>query len=82
MSQFVGHVTGLEINEGMLARAAEKTASLKNVTVMQGDITNMPLQDTHFDGICCNQVCLYIMSIIHIVPCKKNMFAYSMCNIA
>ena len=58
MSQFVGHVTGLEINEGMLARAAEKTASLKNVTVMQGDITNMPLQDTHFDGICCNQVCL------------------------
>ena len=61
VSQFVGHVTGLELNEGMLARAAEKTASLKNVTVMQGDITNMPFPDDHFDAICCNLVSLPVL---------------------
>ena len=44
------------MNEGMLGRAMEKTASLKNVILSQGDITNMPFQDKQFDGICCNQV--------------------------
>ena len=56
LSDFVGKVTGLELNEGMLGRATEKTASLKNVTVMQGDITNMPFPDGQFDAICCNLV--------------------------
>ena len=59
LSDFVGKVTGLELNEGMLGRAMEKTAALKNVTVMQGDITNMPFQDSQFDGLCCNQVIIY-----------------------
>ena len=58
LSEFVGKVTGLEVNEGMLGRAMEKTTSLKNVTITQGDITNMPFQDKQFDGICCNQVSL------------------------
>ena len=49
-------MTGLEHNEGMLGKAAEKTAALKNVNVRQGDITNMPLQDAAFDGLCCNHV--------------------------
>ena len=54
-------MTGLELNEGMLKKAVEKTAGLENVKVMQGDITNIPYPDGHFDAICCNMV-----SIIHI----------------
>ena len=56
LSVYVGKVTGLELNEGMLGRAMEKTATLKNVSLTQGDITKMPFQDNQFDGICCNQV--------------------------
>ena len=33
--------TGLVVNEGMLGRAMEKTAPLKNVSLTQGDITKM-----------------------------------------
>lgn len=56
LSEFVGKVTGLELNKGMLTKAAEKTAHLENVEVMQGDVTNMPYPDCHFDAICCNVV--------------------------
>ena len=56
LSEYVGKVTGVEVNEGMLGRAMEKTAALKNVSLTQGDITKMPFQDSQFDGICCNQV--------------------------
>ena len=61
LSEFIDNVTGLELNEGMLKKAVEKTAGLENVKVMQGDITNIPYPDGHFDAICCNMV-----SIIHI----------------
>ena len=56
LSEYIGKVTGLEVNEGMLGRAMEKTAALKNVSLTQGDITKMPFQDNQFDGICCNLV--------------------------
>ena len=59
LSEFVGHVTGLEVNEGMLGKAAEKTAALKNVNVLQGNVTKMPLKDASFDGLCCNHVSNY-----------------------
>ena len=61
LSEFVGKVTGLELNEGMLGRALEKTAQLKNVELMQGDVTNMPFPDGQFDAICCNLVSIAIM---------------------
>ena len=56
LSEYVGMVTGLELNEGMLKKAKEKTAHLKNVTLMQGDVTDMPYPDGHFDAVCCNVV--------------------------
>jgi demethylmenaquinone methyltransferase/2-methoxy-6-polyprenyl-1,4-benzoquinol methylase len=56
LSEYVGKVTGLEVNEGMLGRAMEKTANLKNVSLTQGDVTKMPFPDNQFDGICCIQV--------------------------
>ena len=60
LSGYVGKVTGLEVNEGMLGRAMEKTAALNNVSLTQGDITKMPFQDNQFDGICCNLVSYYL----------------------
>ena len=37
LSEYVGKVTGLDLNEGMLKKVTEKTAhSVKNVAVMQG----------------------------------------------
>lgn len=67
LSEYVGMVTGLELNEGMLKKATEKTAHLKNVTLMQGDVTDMPYPDGHFDAVCCNvvsaaAVTMYLMS--------------------
>ena len=56
LSEYVGKVTGLEVNEGMLGRAMEKTATLKNVSLTQGDVTKMPFPDNEFDAICCNLV--------------------------
>ena len=43
----------------MLGRAMEKTATLKNVSLTQGDVTKMPFQNNQFDGICCNQVHIF-----------------------
>ena len=60
LSGFVGKVTGLELNEGMLKKAREKTAHLKNIDLMQGDITDMPYPDSHFDAICCNMVSISV----------------------
>ena len=60
LSEYVGKVTGLEVNEGMLGRAMEKTATLKNVSLTQGDVTEMPFQDNQFDAICCNLVSIRI----------------------
>ena len=61
LSGFVGKMTGLELNEGMLAKAREKTAHLKNIDVMQGNITDMPFPDGRFDAICCNMVSMSVI---------------------
>lgn len=60
LSEYVGKVTGLDLNEGMLKKALEKTAHIENVQVMHGDITNMPYPDGQFDAICCNVVSISI----------------------
>ena len=69
LSEYVGKVTGLEMNEGMLGRAMEKTATLKNVSLTQGDVTKMPFPDNHFDAICCNLVrhTIYMFIILSVV---------------
>jgi demethylmenaquinone methyltransferase/2-methoxy-6-polyprenyl-1,4-benzoquinol methylase len=60
LNEFVGRVIGLEVNKGMLERARVKTAHLKNVDVIQGDITDMPFPDGHFDAICCNMASISV----------------------
>ena len=54
------------MNEGMLGRAMEKTATLKNVSLTQGDVTKMPFSDNQFDAVCCNQVCFYPTNYIRV----------------
>ena len=49
-------VIGLEHSEGMLEKARMKTEDLNNVEVLQGDITDMPFPNEHFDGVIINQV--------------------------
>ena len=64
VSDFVGKVTGVEVNEGMLVQAKKKTAHLANVDVHQGNILSLSFPDQQFDGVICNQV----MIIIHFYP--------------
>ena len=58
LSNYVGRVTGVEYNRGMLEQARAKTSTLQNVTVQEGDATNLPLPELQMDGIVCNQVTL------------------------
>jgi ubiquinone/menaquinone biosynthesis C-methylase UbiE len=56
LSPFVGNVNGLEHSKGMLEMAQKKTEHLSNVKLQEGDITDMPFLDNHFDGVIVNQV--------------------------
>lgn len=44
-------VTGLDFSENMLKVAAEKTAAFNNITLVQGDATDLPYDDNTFDII-------------------------------
>jgi len=50
-----GHVTGIDLSEGMLARATVKAAEqdITNVTFDRMDMTNIQYPDNHFDGASC-----------------------------
>ena len=56
LSPFVGQITGVEYNSGMLEQARRKTAHLSNVKVIQGDATKIPLPDSVCDVVTCTQV--------------------------
>ena len=50
-----GHVTGLDLSEGMLAVARENAArqGLANYAALAGDACALPFPDAHFDAISC-----------------------------
>ena len=56
LSPYVGQITGVEYNPGMLKQAKAKTANLKNVTLVQGDATNIPLPNGYCDVVYSTQV--------------------------
>lgn len=56
VSDLVGKVTGVEVNEGMLMQAKRKTAHLANVDLHHGNILSLSFSDQQFDGVLCNQV--------------------------
>ena len=50
-----GHVTGIDLSEGMLAKASAKAAEqdITNVTFNLMDMTNIQYPDNHFDAASC-----------------------------
>ena len=56
LSPFVGQITGVEYNSGMLEQAKMKMAHLSNVKFIQGDATKIPLPDGVCDVVTCTQV--------------------------
>ncbi|ELY50194.1 class I SAM-dependent methyltransferase [Natronolimnohabitans innermongolicus] len=51
-----GSVVGLDINDGMLAVAAETAADLQpSIEWRRGDATDLPFSDERFDVVCCQQ---------------------------
>ncbi len=56
LSPYVGQITGVEFNPGMLEQAKAKTSHLQNVKLLQGDGTNIPLPDGCCDVVYSTQV--------------------------
>lgn len=50
-----GHVTGLDLSEGMLATARDNASrqGLANYTALAGDACALPFPDAHFDAVSC-----------------------------
>lgn len=56
VSPYVGRVTGVDFNAGMLEQAQKKVAGLNNVELRQGDATQLDLPDGFCDAVSINQV--------------------------
>jgi len=69
VSMFVGKITGVDWNEGMVKQAKQKTAPLANVQVHIGNVLSLPFSDQQFDGVICDQV------IQHLQPKGSSGFA-------
>jgi len=65
-----GHVTGIDFTEAMLLKATANVQKLgfTNVEFVQGDIEEMPLQDSSFDVVVSN-------CVLNLVPDKQKAFA-------
>jgi ubiquinone/menaquinone biosynthesis C-methylase UbiE len=50
-----GHVTGVDLSSGMLARAGRKAkrAGLRNVSFLNADLDTVPFPPGYFDGVTC-----------------------------
>ncbi len=59
----IGHVTGVDSSEVMLAAAARRTAGLTNVTLLVGDATSLPVPDESFDAALSVQVYEYVIDV-------------------
>ncbi len=53
LSPFVGHITGVDIDQGMLDIAQEELEGIDNITLSQGDMLNLSFEDNSFDLITC-----------------------------
>lgn len=51
-----GSVTGIDINEKVLAAARDRCTSFPQVSFVQGDITNLPIADESYDLVTAKQV--------------------------
>jgi len=75
LKEKVGHLYGLELNEGMLAKAREKCQNDANIQVKEGSLLDpLPYHDDTFDGMMCNQVLHHLVaasSTEHFEPVHK-----------
>ena len=56
LSPYIGKITGVEYNKGMMEQAIKKTEDLPHVTIMEGNALNIPLPDKCCDVAICTQV--------------------------
>ena len=56
LSPYIGEITGIEYNEGMLEKARKKMVSLPHVKLLQGNALNLPLRDGYCDAVICTLV--------------------------
>lgn len=56
LEDYVGSITGLEYNDGMLSKCHEKFKNSKNVTIIKGSALDFPFKDEKFHVIIMNQV--------------------------
>ncbi|MEN8216971.1 MAG: class I SAM-dependent methyltransferase [Pseudomonadota bacterium] len=63
LKEKVGHLYGLELNEGMLAQAREKCQNDANIQLEQGSLLEpLPYHDETFDGMMSNQVLHHLVA--------------------
>ncbi|MBG9982582.1 methyltransferase domain-containing protein [Aerococcaceae bacterium DSM 111020] len=53
LSPFCGHITGIDIDQGMLDIAEKELKNLENVTLKQGDMRSLQLSDNQYDLVTC-----------------------------
>jgi len=71
VSEFVGKVTGVDVNDGMLRQVKQKASHLSNVELVKGNILSLPFSDQQFDGVICNQVMKNIdLPILLVLQCS------------
>jgi ubiquinone/menaquinone biosynthesis C-methylase UbiE len=56
LSDRIGRLHGLELNENMLHQAQEKLKEISNVHLRGGELPELPYEAESFDGLMCNQV--------------------------
>jgi ubiquinone/menaquinone biosynthesis C-methylase UbiE len=56
LSDKIGYLHGLELNENMLHRAQENLQEIQNVHLRHGKLPELPYEAESFDGLMCNQV--------------------------
>jgi ubiquinone/menaquinone biosynthesis C-methylase UbiE len=63
LAEKAGRVTGIDRSASMLALAARKTDGYRNVTLLEGEATSLPLEDASIDRALSVQVFEYIADI-------------------
>jgi ubiquinone/menaquinone biosynthesis C-methylase UbiE len=58
-----GQVTGVDPNPSMLAGATRRTDGMPNVTLLEGEATALPVEDSSYDAVLSVQVCEYVEDV-------------------
>ena len=56
---FLGHVTGVELNPGMLEVARQISACYDQIEFVEGSALELPVPDSQFDAVVCQQALMF-----------------------